>query len=118
MDRIKFEETAKPGDLVFIVAGTETKDVFNARQIRCGIYERHDNADYAWLRDLGSHITLTARDTRHGFDFNSHLSNVSYELVASVSVGLDREKIAKQIGGYLGSVAEQDFRERWGRSFK
>lgn len=118
MDRTKFEETAKPGDLVFIVAGTETNDRLSQRQIRCGIYERHDDADYAWLRCNGEHIIPTASFTKHGFDFSGHRSNFSYESVASVSVGLDREKIALQIGESLGTMAEQDFRERWNKSFK
>ena len=117
MDREKFEQIAKPGDLVFIVVNHDKGPIDLRRNIRCGIYERHTTPEIFWLRYHGEHIMPSERDNRHNFAFDTHPSGMKFKTVASVQVGLGREQLAQQIGNFLDDMAEQDYRSRWDKEF-
>ena len=119
MDRITFEQTAKPGDLVFIISNVEGIGwVGDRRRIQSGIYERSINVEYGKLRHHGQFIPSEKEWDKHGFDFYPHLHDFPYSEVNGVVVAMGREDIAKNIGAFLGEVAQQDFKARFDGEFK
>ena len=119
MDRKKFEETSKTGDLVFIICNVVGIGwIGDRRRIESGIYERSINVQYGKLRHRGQFIPSEREGDKHGFNFYPHPHDFPYSEVNCIVVAMGREDIAKNIGAFLGEVAQQDFKVRFDGEFK